>query len=125
MEKITLKNSLKQHSFVYSLIKKASEQVQSIENYQKLKNSKSLTQHVTKLIDSEFDETYSEKVDKKSIVIEVLQNVFTDLTPDEITYIEADIDFIYNNVKKKSYFKQFLNLVSFIINLIPKSTSVN
>lgn len=101
MEKITLKNSLKQHSFVYSLIKKATEQVQAIENYQKLKNSKQLTQHVTKLVESEFEKTYEEKVEKKAIVIEVLQNVFNDLTPDEITAIEADIDFIYDNTKKK------------------------
>ena len=60
------------------------------------------------MIDSEFDETYSEKIDKKSIVIEILQNVFTDLTPDEITNIEADIDFIYDNVKKKKLFQTIL-----------------
>ena len=113
MEKITLKNSLKQHSFVYSLIKKATEQVQAIENYQKLKNSKQLTQHVTKLVDSEFEKTYEEKVEKKAIVIEVLQNVFNDLTPDEITAIESDIDFIYDNTKKKRLSKTIIKFSKF------------
>ena len=42
MQAVTLKNSLKQHSFVFSLIKKAVDQVKLIENYSKLKNSKQL-----------------------------------------------------------------------------------
>ena len=67
MQAVTLKNSLKQHSFVFGLIKKAVDQVKLIENYSKLKKSKQLTQYVIELAESEFDKTYHEKVDKKNL----------------------------------------------------------
>jgi len=114
MQAVSLKNSLKQHSFVFGLIKKASDQVKLIENYSKLKNSKQLTQYVIELVESEFDKTYHEKVDRKTLVSQIIQSIFPDLSADEVKNLEDDIEFIYDNmppIKKKTFLKKVIKLV--------------
>jgi hypothetical protein len=107
MENVKFKNSLKQHDFVFSLIKKGKMKVMEIENYQLLKLNQELTKYVSNAIEEEMIASLDQKVDKKEILTEIMKQVFTDLTEDELKILENQVTFLLDNkhIKKKNLLK--------------------
>lgn len=99
MPKFRLHNSVNQHNYVFNLLNKASLQIKEIANYENLKLSPELTKSVCIFVEDSVNSFPKKhrKVNKKQIVIDVIKNVFTSLTEDEIKNIEQQIDFLLQN----------------------------
>ena len=109
---INLKNSLLSHG-VYELINaKIIEEVKKIPNYLQLKLNPELTALISSLV--EHSTTKDQKIDKKKLVIQVLQTIFS-LTAPEVIIVGQQIEFLLDNklVKraKKKYLKKAYNLM--------------
>ena len=117
MENVKFKNSLKQHDFVFSLIKKGKMKIMEIDNYQLLKLNQELTKYVSNAIEEEMVKSLDEKVDKKEILIEIMKQVFTDLNDEDLKILEDQVLFLLDNkhIKKKNLLKLVYRLAKSVI----------
>jgi len=127
MEKVKFTNSLAIHNFVFGLIKRMSLKVKEIENYVSLKMNPELTKYVCQCVEEELNKVSKQlrlKIDKSSIIKEVLTQVFG-LSSDEISQIEAQIDFIADNnsIPKTNIVTSSLNAVQSLLGITQSDPS--
>ena len=117
MENVKFKNSLKQHDFVFSLIKKGKMKIMEINNYQLLKLNQELTKFVSNAIEEEMIKSLEQKVDKKEILIEIMKEVFPDFTEDELKILDDQVTFLLDNkhIKKTNLSKLIYRFAKSVI----------
>ena len=103
MEIIKLKHKLKSLERLGELTKQITDKIQSMPNHQELKNDLEVILYVCTIVENEIKQNKTKSYDKKQIVIDMLQRVFT-YKPDELTFISKNIDFLHINdlIKKVS-----------------------
>ena len=112
MDLVKLKNKLKNLDRLGELTKQITDKIHSMPNYQELKNDLEVILYVCTIVENEIKQNKTKSYDKKQIVIDMLQRVFT-YKPDELTFISKNIYFLHKNdlIKKVSDLEKAGNTV--------------
>ena len=105
---LVLKNSLQAHSIYELLSQKIIEEIKKIPNVSQLKLNTELTALVSSLVENTTEK--DQKIDKKKLVIQILQTVFN-LLPPEIVIIGQQIEFLLDNKLVKKVTRKLSNKV--------------
>ena len=107
---VVIKNSLAKHATYHNLITDLSSKIMiSIPKLETLRMDPELTKLVSNSVENSIKNKDSDKFDKDAIVLQIINKLF-DLTPEESSQIENQIEFLKNNkqIKKTSIAKQAL-----------------
>jgi hypothetical protein len=96
MDIIKPKNKLKTHLKLAEISKGIIDKIQSIPNYQELKNDLETLLYICTLVENEIKQTKSKTINKKEIVLDILQKIFN-LKSEEVTIISKHIEFLHIN----------------------------
>lgn len=101
-----LKNTLKVHNIFHDLLNKVSETISKLPDYKSLKGDPETLKLICCLVENEMSKNTS-KIDKKDLVICIVESVFGDLTENEKTNLDTQIQFLHNNgqIKKEKFYK--------------------
>ena len=114
LPEIKFKNNLSKHNVVYSLIEQISEKIKQIPQYEKIRIEIELLKCVCNIIENYIKKNSKEKnkIDKKQLVIDSLNNVFN-YTEQEKILVSSLIDYLFNNnqIKKSSFYKLSKNFI--------------
>jgi hypothetical protein len=105
---LVLKNSLQAHSIYELLSQKIIDEIKKIPNVSQLKLNTELTALVSTLVENTTEK--DQKIDKKKLVIQILQTVFN-LLPPEIVIIGQQIEFLLDNKLVKKVTRKLSNKV--------------
>jgi hypothetical protein len=126
LAKVKIKNSLKSFVQQNSLTEQIVKHIQTIPNYQNLKNDVELIKYVCKMIEQLVKQGNSKqpegiRIDKKQLVITIFNQIFG-LSPNEIAFISSLIEFFVQNVivKKKTCLSKLSDVVSSRLPSLPK-----
>jgi hypothetical protein len=126
LAKVKIKHSLKSFVQQNTLIDQIVKHVQTIPNYQNLKNDVELIKYVCKMIEQLVKQGNSKqpigiKIDKKQLAITIFNQIFG-LSPTEISFISSLIEFFVQNeiVKKKTCLSKLSDVVSSKLPTLPK-----
>jgi translation initiation factor 2B subunit (eIF-2B alpha/beta/delta family) len=124
LPKVKVKNSLK--SFITSnvIVNNLIKEIQTIPNYQNLKYDMELVERICQTIEEKVKKGNSKstnKIDKKQLVINVLQQLFQ-LNPTEIQIVDKTIEYFVSNgiVKNKTIFKKLFSCLVDQLPTLPK-----
>lgn len=93
---VKLQNTLETHIVSNNLLSSILLMVANIPSLASLKLDIELTLHVCKLLESMMLKI-KVKINKKILVLDVLNTLFPSLTPDEQTLLDKQIDFLFDN----------------------------
>lgn len=115
LPEIKFKNNLSKHNIVYSLIEQITEKIKLIPQYQLIKVEIELIKCVANIVENYVQKNNSKdknKIDKKQLVIDSLNNVFN-YTEQEKILVASLIDYLFNNnqIKKSSFYKLSKNFI--------------
>ncbi len=96
MDIIKPKNKLKSQMKLGEISKKIIEKIQTIPNYQELKNDLETLLYICTLVENEIKQSKPKSINKKDIVIDIIQKIFN-LKPDELLIIGKHIEFLHVN----------------------------
>jgi hypothetical protein len=121
---IKIKNSIKVFTKTNILVDKLIKHIQTIPNYQNLKNDLELLEYICQMIEQlikKGNRKKQNKIDKKQLVINVLQQLFQ-LNPTEIQIVDKTIEYFVSNgiVKKKTIFKKLFSCLVDQLPTLPK-----
>ena len=104
---VPVKNHLLKSVKMDDVIGQIRKRVEALPNYSQYKNDVEFLLLVCNMI--EHLVVKKDKIDKKSLLLEIYKQVFTGITPAELANVEANIEFLWNNkkIKKQSYYKLF------------------
>lgn len=107
MEHIKLNNKLKVLDKIGEISKYIIEKIQSMPNYQELRNDVEIILYVCTLIENELQQTKTKSINKKEIVIDIINKIFS-LKPEEFKNIDKNIEFLHSNnlIKKISNYEK-------------------
>lgn len=105
---LTFKNALNVHVTFNEILKKCSDLIQSIDNYETLRKNPELILLACDLVEYNIPKNTS-SFDKKELVVSILDKVFT-LTDDEKNDVRTTIQFLYdhNRIKGVPFIKSLL-----------------
>lgn len=110
MEHFKFKKKLKTLNKIGNLTKLLVEKIHDMPRFnEELRNDIELILYICNIIENEFTQTPSKTIDKKQIVIDILDKIFT-LRAEEKTQLEKHIDFLHSNgqIKKVNYYEKIL-----------------
>jgi hypothetical protein len=120
--KNTMASFVQQNGLIDAIIK----HIQTIPNYQNLKNDIELIKYVCKMIEQlvkagNSDLPVGQKLDKKQLALTILQQLFA-LSQPEMLFIGNLIEFLIANqmIKKKTCLSKFSDVVSSSLPTLPK-----
>jgi hypothetical protein len=121
---VKIKNSIKIFTKTNILVDKLIKHIQTIPNYQNLKNDLELLEYICQMIEQlikKGNRKKQNKIDKKQLVINVLQQLFQ-LNPTEIQIVDKTIEYFVSNgiVKKKTIFKKLFSCLADQLPTLPK-----
>lgn len=96
MEHIKLKHKLQILDKLGEVSKFIIERVQSMPNYQELRNDVEILLYICTVIENEISQTKTKSINKKDIVIDIVHKIFS-LKPEEFKNIEKNIEFLHSN----------------------------
>ena len=93
------KNTLKKRDKKQKIINAIKEKVMSLHNFQALRNNQSIDPELILMICNCVENTIKKHagINKKEFVVEIVKEIFGDLFPLEISNIEAQCQFNYDN----------------------------
>ena len=101
---LPLKNSLKKHTKFYTILNLICEKIKEIPEIENLCThgiiELELINLVCNLVENAIQDGNKHKIDKKSLVVKVLSKLFS-ISPVEITNVESQIEYLFNNRKIK------------------------
>ena len=112
MNAIKPKNTLKLKIKTQSLINSLTSLIRQLPNYAELRGDKELIIYLLNILSIEITDKYP-TICPIEIIKQVYKDIFTDISQDELTSIEKDIEFFINNglVKPTRYLK-VINTIS-------------
>lgn len=118
---IQFKHSVKRHEFVFSLIKKLTDKVKSVEHFESLKMSPEITRTLASIVKEECSHLKKKdlaEIDGRHIVKEALKCVF-ELNDQELSQVDAQLDFLTDNkmIKKVSLKKRLGRILYALLRL--------
>jgi hypothetical protein len=121
---VKIKNSIKIFTKTNVLIDQLIKHIQTIPNYQNLKNDIELIEYICQLVEQMIKKGNSDKsnkIDKKQIVLTVLQQLFA-LNPNEISSVANQIEYLVINgiIKKKALFSKLFDCLKGQLPTLPK-----
>jgi hypothetical protein len=121
---VKIKNSIKIFTKTNVLIDQLIKHIQTIPNYQNLKNDIELIEYICQLVEQMIKKGNSDKtnkIDKKQLVLTVLQQLFA-LNPNEILSIANQIEYLVINgiIKKKALISKFCDCLKGQLPKLPK-----
>ena len=104
---VPVKNHLLKNVKMDEVIGQIRKRVEALPNYQQYKNDVEFLLLVCNMI--EHLVVKKDRIDKKSLLIEIYKQVFPSVTPAELANVEANVEFLWNNkkIKKQSFYKLF------------------
>lgn len=108
MEHLKFHKKLKTLDKVGEISKVVVDKIHSIPRFnEELRNDLELILHVCNIIENEFKQTPTKSIDKKQIVIDILDKIFS-LKPEEKQQLERHIEFLHSNnqIRKISYLEK-------------------
>ena len=98
MDLVDFKNSLSDHNITYSTIADLVTKIQTIPNHQALKLDLELTLYICKVVENIIGKkTKTSTIDKSNMVIQVFRAIFPTMSPDEINYVQNQIQYFWSN----------------------------
>ena len=93
------KNSLKKQDKYLKLINAIKEKIITLENYQSLRSGNSIDAELILMVCNCVENCVKKKasIDKKKMVLEVLISVFNGLNPQEVTHVESQCQYNFDN----------------------------
>lgn len=93
------KNALKKRDKRQKIINAIKEKVMSLHNFQALRNGYSIDPELILMVCNCIENTIKKKygIDKKSFVIEVLNDIYGGLNPQEVAHVEAQCQYNFDN----------------------------
>ena len=120
MELVSFKNSLLDHNTTFSTIDALVQKIQTIPTHQALKLDLELTLYICKVVENIIgSKSSTSTIDKSTIVINVFQAIYPDLTDDQIAYIKQQIQYFWANKLIKRV-PALIRLGIFTFNLVKK-----
>jgi hypothetical protein len=121
---VKIKNSIKIFTKTNVLIDQLIKHIQTIPNYQNLKNDIELIEYICQLVEQMIKKGNSDKtnkIDKKQLVLTVLQQLFA-LNPSEILSIANQIEYLVINgiIKKKALISKLCDCLKGQLPTLPK-----
>jgi hypothetical protein len=121
---VKIKNSIKIFTKTNVLIDQLIKHIQTIPNYQNLKNDIELIEYICQLVEQMIKKGNSDKsnkIDKKQIVLTVLQQLFA-LNPSELLNVTNQIEYLVINgiIKKKALFSKLFDCLKGQLPTLPK-----
>ncbi len=112
MDIIKPKNKLKSQMKLGEISKKIIEKIQTIPNYQELKNDLETLLYICTLVENEIKQAKSKGINKKEIVLEIINKIFT-FNPEELLVIGKHIEFLHINdlIKKVTDCEKASNII--------------
>jgi hypothetical protein len=104
---VPVKNHLLKNVKLDDVKSQIEKRIKELPNYQQYKNDVEFLLLVANMIEHLI--VKKDKIDKKELLVLIYKTVFTGITPVEISNVEANIEFLWNNkkIKKQSYYKLF------------------
>ena len=96
MQHIKLNNKLKILDKTGEISKFIIEKIQSMPNYQELRNDVEIILYICTIIENELKQTKTKSINKKDIVIDIVHKIFS-LRPEEFKNIDKNIEFLHSN----------------------------
>jgi hypothetical protein len=121
---VKIKNSIKIFTKTNVLIDQLIKHIQTIPNYQNLKNDIELIEYICQLVEQMIkkgNSGKSNKIDKKQLVLTVLQQLFA-LNPNELLNVTNQIEYLVINgiIKKKALFSKLFDCLKGQLPTLPK-----
>ena len=93
------KNSLKKKDKYLKLLNAIKEKIMTLENYQSLRNNNIIDPELILMVCNCVENSIKKKagIDKKKLVVEILTAVFGGLNPQEVTHIESQCQYNFDN----------------------------
>ena len=93
------KNSLKKKDKYLKLLNAIKEKIMTLENYQSLRNNNIIDPELILMVCNCVENSIKKKagIDKKKLVIEILTDVFGGLNASEVTHIESQCQYNFEN----------------------------
>jgi hypothetical protein len=112
VEVIPVKNHLLKNLKIDDIKSKIIERIKAFPNYQQYKNDVEFLLLIANML--EHLVIKKDKIDKKELLIEIYKQVFTNIKPEDISAIEQNIEFLWNNkkIKKVSYYRLFKTAIT-------------
>lgn len=110
---VKTKHSLFEASQRSALCAAICDRVREVDNYEKLKFDNELLIFLCSCVENSIDKKDKIKIDKKTLVFEVLDKLF-DMSSDDKAIISASIEFLHSNklIKKVGTLKKYTRLAS-------------
>ena len=110
---VKTKHSLFEASQRSALCAAICDRVREVDNYEKLKFDNELLIFLCSCVENSIDKKDKVKIDKKTLVFEVLDKLF-DMSSDDKAIISASIEFLHSNklIKKVGTVKKYARLAS-------------
>jgi hypothetical protein len=104
---VPVRNTLLKDVKVNDVIAQIRKRVEGLPNYAQYRNDVEFLLLCANMIEALV--VKKDKIEKKTLLIEIYKQVFVGITPTEIANIEANIEFLWNNrkIKKQSMYKLF------------------
>jgi hypothetical protein len=121
---VKVKNSIKIFTKGNIIVDQIIKHVQTIPNYQNLKNDMELLEYICQMIEEmvkKGNRKKQNKIDKQQLVINILQQLFQ-LNPNEIDQVKKTIEYFVANgiVKKKTVLKKLFTCLVDKLPTLPK-----
>ncbi len=120
MEHFKFKKKLKTLNKIGNLTKLLVEKIHEMPRFnEELRNDIELILYICNIIENEFVQTPTKTIDKKQIVIDILDKIFT-LRTEERVQIDKNIDFLHSNgqIKRVNYFEKFLRFGGWCLSVV-------
>ena len=108
MNIVKFKNKLKKVAKIGDITNNIIQKIQTIPNFMELKNDLELLLYVCTIIENELYQNRSKSIDKKEIVISILNDLFN-FSDDEKEIISKNVEFLHSNnlIKKITDIEKF------------------
>jgi PBP1b-binding outer membrane lipoprotein LpoB len=112
LEIIPVRNHLLKNLKIDDVKRQVIDRVQKFPNYQQYKADIEFLLLVANMLEHLI--VKADKINKKEVLVEIYKQTFTGLKAEEITAIEQNIEFLWNNkkIKKVSYYKLFKTAIT-------------
>jgi hypothetical protein len=98
---VCLKNNLEKHFMVNNTVASLCEKLNTIQNISRLVLDPELTLLVCNLVENTVGDNRKKQLDKKEMVVQILSNLFPELTNEQKESLRTQIQFLFENGRIK------------------------